>query len=295
MYPAKVESLKLPGARLHYEVRGSGPVLLMIPAGPMDAEAFAEVAGLLAGRYTVVTYDTRGNSRSVFDGPPEDCSVADHADDAHHLLAALGSEPAYVFGTSSGALIGLDLVAAHPGQVRALVAHEPPVTELLDEAEHHRAEGRRIHETFLAEGADAALASMIRSGEMDGDREEPEGPGPEGEPGPGTPETTARIRKNVEFYFAHQWLPLIGHLPDIAGLRTAPTRIVVAGGVESREQVAGRAAAALAGRLGTTVVDFPGDHGGGLADRPAEFAERLHSVLAGGEERYAARGSSGPS
>ena len=60
----KTETLQVPGASLYYEVRGSGPVLLMIPGGPMDADGFTEIAERLADSYTVVTYDCRGNSRS---------------------------------------------------------------------------------------------------------------------------------------------------------------------------------------------------------------------------------------
>src|ERR1700687_1311135 len=59
---SKSEILKLPGTRLYYEVRGSGPVLLMIPGGPADAGVFAGIASILADRYTGVAYDPRGNS-----------------------------------------------------------------------------------------------------------------------------------------------------------------------------------------------------------------------------------------
>jgi pimeloyl-ACP methyl ester carboxylesterase len=31
-----IGTLDVPGARLHYETRGSGPTLLLIPGGPMD-------------------------------------------------------------------------------------------------------------------------------------------------------------------------------------------------------------------------------------------------------------------
>src|SRR2546425_9181868 len=116
--PARVDTLKVPGARLYYEVRGSGPVLLMIPGGPADAGMFAGIAPILADRYTVVTYDPRGNSRSSFDGPPEDWQAEDHADDASRLLSAVGTRPAYVFGSSGGAPVGLALVAPPPQQVR---------------------------------------------------------------------------------------------------------------------------------------------------------------------------------
>jgi hypothetical protein len=40
----KAETLQVPDASLYYEVRGSGPVLLMIPGGPMDADGFKEIA-----------------------------------------------------------------------------------------------------------------------------------------------------------------------------------------------------------------------------------------------------------
>jgi pimeloyl-ACP methyl ester carboxylesterase len=64
----RTETLQVPGASLYCEVRGSGPVLLMIPGGPMDADGFKEIAARLADTYTVATYDRRGNSRSPMQG-----------------------------------------------------------------------------------------------------------------------------------------------------------------------------------------------------------------------------------
>ena len=67
----------MPGARIHYETRGSGPLLLIIPGGPQDAGVFVDLSRHLADRYTVVAYDPRGNSRSRFDGAPtERCSMS---------------------------------------------------------------------------------------------------------------------------------------------------------------------------------------------------------------------------
>jgi pimeloyl-ACP methyl ester carboxylesterase len=39
---------------LHYEVRGSGPVLLLIPGGNGDAGFYEPFAKALAGKFTVV-------------------------------------------------------------------------------------------------------------------------------------------------------------------------------------------------------------------------------------------------
>jgi pimeloyl-ACP methyl ester carboxylesterase len=146
------QTLEVPGAHLHYEVRGSGPVLLLIPGGAMDGGLFAGMVEPLTGDYTVVTYDPRGLSRSTLDDHPRDVEVEVQADDAHRLLSAISDEPAYVFGTSGGATTGLALVAQHPEQVRALVVHEPPLTELLPDRAAHRAVHEELHQTFRSDG-----------------------------------------------------------------------------------------------------------------------------------------------
>src|SRR5262245_60703281 len=98
----EVRTLDVPGAALHLEVRGSGPVLLCITGGPTDAGMFSDLARRLAGRYTVVSYDQRGHSRSPLEGEPTDIPVGLHADDASAVLAAVAHEPAYVYGNSGG-------------------------------------------------------------------------------------------------------------------------------------------------------------------------------------------------
>ena len=76
--------------------------------------------------------------------------------------------------------------------------------------------------------------------------------------------------------------------PDLARLRAASTRIVVAGGAESAQQLAGRAATGFAHALGTELTVFPGGHagfaGGGYVQQgePERFAARLREVLAAG-------------
>src|SRR5437879_3223234 len=60
--------LDVPGARLYFETRGSGPLMLLIPGANGDANAFPPFANLLANEFTVVTYDRRGYTRSMLDG-----------------------------------------------------------------------------------------------------------------------------------------------------------------------------------------------------------------------------------
>mgnify|MGYP001032295736 CR=1 FL=1 len=65
------QTLEVPGARLYYEVRGTGPLVVLVGA-PMDAGAFGPLADLLAGDYTVLTTDPRGINRSPVDDPDQD-------------------------------------------------------------------------------------------------------------------------------------------------------------------------------------------------------------------------------
>ncbi|MCY9336841.1 alpha/beta hydrolase [Bacillus haynesii] len=157
--------LEVPGAMLYYEVRGSGPVLLMIHGGNGDAESYP-ITDRLSDRYTVVTYDRRGHSRSRLEDPNENYQVSAHSDDASRLLAALTDEPAYVFGCSSGAVIGLDLAVRHPEQIRMLVAHEPPIPQLL--AGSDRAKGfeslENLEKQYKRSGLQALEAFAIAMG-----------------------------------------------------------------------------------------------------------------------------------
>jgi pimeloyl-ACP methyl ester carboxylesterase len=271
-------TLKVPGATLYHEVHGSGPVLLSITGGPTDAGMFSDLARRLADRYTVVTYDQRGHSRSPLDGDPEDIPVALHADDAAALLEAFGDEPAYVYGSSGGGTIGLDLVTRRPSLVRTLVVHEAPITQILPDVARWRSTFDEIYETYRSEGVFPAMGKFGAAVEEGGPRYSEEMQAVE--PTPESQEMGARMAGNFELFIAHEIRQNGGYVPDIDALRKVSTRIVSAAGETSGEQMASRAAVALAERLAIPVTYLPGAHGGWGSD-PQEFAERLHQALQG--------------
>lgn len=80
---------------IHHRVRGSGPVLLVLPGGDGDADAYRALGDALAADFTVVGYDRRGQVRTALPGCT---SLAEHADDAAKVLAQVGGGPAAVFG-----------------------------------------------------------------------------------------------------------------------------------------------------------------------------------------------------
>src|SRR5262249_1272389 len=165
--------LDVAGARLYYERRGSGPLLLMV-GSPMDSTGFAGLADALADRYTVVTYDPRGIGNSSREDTDADVTPEQQADDVHRLLSVLGGGSADVFGSSGGAVVGLALVPAHPGEVRTPVAHEPPVTEVLPDREQVRAKIRDIYDIYRAEGAEKAMGKFMAYARLGGPQHENE-------------------------------------------------------------------------------------------------------------------------
>lgn len=272
-------TLKVPGATLYYEIRGAGPTLLLISGGPTDADVYAGIAPLLADAYTVVTYDPRGNSRSTVDGPAEGVGMERHGDDAARLIGAVSDGPANVFGNSGGALTGLNLAARHPERVVTLVAHEPPAVELLPDAATHLARSREVYDTYRTQGVGPAMQKFLALAGLKGG---PPRTAQTGQPSPEMIETMARMGRNMELFLGHGMREASTFVPDITALRTGTPRILIACGEASGDQLACRAAAALADRLGSTLLRFPGDHGG-FTNHPEAFAVRLREVLAGDE------------
>jgi pimeloyl-ACP methyl ester carboxylesterase len=119
MTEPKTDTLHVPGAVLHYDIRSTDssthPVLLII-GSPMGADVFVTLAGHFADR-TVVTYDHRGSGRSQRTDGALETTPDEHADDLHRLISALDAGPVDIFA-SGGAVNALALVAKHPEQVR---------------------------------------------------------------------------------------------------------------------------------------------------------------------------------
>jgi clorobiocin biosynthesis protein CloN7 len=241
----------------------------MLIGHPMDSSGFAAIAAMLAHGYTVVTYDPRGFGQSAIDDRGQDAEPDVLADDVGRVLEAVGDQPAHVFGSSGGAVTGLALVARHPEQVRTLIAHEPPLALLLPDAREARAGVQEVYDTYRGSGIGPAWHRFITFAGIDM-------PSPSGSTAPGTADPSAAA--TGERFFAHGLLPIALYQPDVAALEAASTRVVVAGGTTSKGEFAHRTAVALAERLGTPLVTFPGGHGGFVSD-PAEFVAVLRRTL----------------
>jgi len=273
---------------LSYDVRANDastePTLLVI-GSPMGAAGFVTLAGHFTDR-TVVTYDPRSAGRSQRTDGALETTPDEHADDLHRLISALDAGPVDIFASSGGAVNALALVAKHPEQVRTLVAHEPPASQELPDREAILAACADIRATYQRSGFGPAMAKFIvlvsYSGPLPADYAEQPAPDP------------AMFGLPVEDDGSRND-PLVGqnivtcnvYRQDFGALRAAATRVVIGVGAQSGAILPGRAAVAVAGRLGTPPVTFPGGHDGflggeyGSTGEPDAFAATLRAVLDG--------------
>jgi hypothetical protein len=176
------------------------------------------------------------------------------------------------------------LVTAYPNDVIALVAHEPPLpTVLPDEPQAQRAMAR-FREAYAAKGFGAGMAAFMATTMWHGEFTDEFFMQPLPDPAQfGLPAEDDASRGDP--LLSDRSNAVTDYRPDVAALKAAPTRLIVAAGEESSGTFAARAAVALAGLLGQQATIFPSHHGGFVggdtpfAGKPAAFAIRLRQAL----------------
>jgi pimeloyl-ACP methyl ester carboxylesterase len=261
-----VSSIAVNGADIYYELRGTGPSVMFISGAAGDAGHFEHVADQLADEFTVLTYDRRGNSRSVSPDGWETTSVAEQADDAAALLSRLGLAPAAVYGNSYGAIFTLDLLLRQPGVVRSAVLHEPPMISVVDDPAAAQASvAAAIQEGMAQGGPPGAVDRFFRlaAGDATWDRL--------------PTKLRNRITSNGETLVGMELGTFEAYRPDdsaLAGI-TTPAQVLVS---ENSPGFFHEVAAWLAGRAGFEVVRTPGSHTPQF-DHPDELVRTIRPLL----------------
>ncbi|MFI6832291.1 alpha/beta fold hydrolase [Kribbella sp. NPDC050241] len=289
MTEATTRTIDVPGAVLTYDIRpgsdGDKTPLVMV-AAPMAAAGFTTLAGHFTDR-TVVTYDPRRSERSKLT-TDADPTPETHADDIHRVIqVAVGPGPVDVLASSGGAVNMLAFVAAHPEVVRTLVAHEPPLVSALPDRETALAAVHDVRDTYERDGLGPGMAKFLglimHTGEVPADWTDRPAPDPAQF---GLPTEDDGSREDPMLGHGHI-VNTTGYEPDYAAIKAAPTRVVLAYGIESDGLITQRAAIAVAEALGVEPTRFPSDHGGflggeyGQTGDPDSFGARLREVLDG--------------
>jgi pimeloyl-ACP methyl ester carboxylesterase len=282
------QMLKTPEVDLAYDVHGplptagGRPPLFMI-GQPMDASGFGVLASHFPDR-TVITYDPRGLCRSTRRDGRVDQTPQTQAADVHAVIEALGAGPVEMFASSGGAVTALALVAAYPEDVTTLVAHEPPLIEVLPDAKAAERARAGFRDVYQEKGWGAGMAAFIVmtswQGEFTDDYFAQPAPDPAAFGMPAEDDGT----RDDPLLSDRSWA-VSSYRPDVDALTAAPTRIVIAVGEESEDTFTGRTSVATAELLGQQATVFPSHHGGflggefGYAGQPEAFARKLREVL----------------
>jgi len=289
--------VEVPGARLHVERAGDGPALLLIPGGGGDAAMYADVMEPLSRTFTVITYDRRGNSRSPFTRPDASITPATQADDAAAVLDHHSLDRAYVFGSSGGAIIALEMVIRHQDRLLGAVVHEAPLIQLLPAGSAERREidhiarlSQKGHlmrayaafgamtlpdppriflspagQTAIAAGTRLMLAADALTRKVTGR----------------APDPMTRQLHNADLLLRRE-LPAFcyDYRPDLTALAAATAPWCLAAGRDSAGKPYHAAVRLLSERLGVPCHEFPGGHVPYM-QHPEEFTATLSAVLEG--------------
>jgi pimeloyl-ACP methyl ester carboxylesterase len=276
----QVECVTSEGDILYVEIRGQGAPLLMIPGGLGDGSSYSAVADRLSDEFKVITYDRRANARSSMNHP-NSFDIRQESRDVVAVLRAAGETSAYVFGNSSGAVIALDLVAANPEAVTAVVAHEPPLARLHPDSAKWQSFFKRVVRLRRRFGRAAAMLKFSFGIGFDFDlaaaisavraarRTQRSSPVP-----------YLDRRKTIDHFLCQELLPVTNYEPDLEALRRTSERVALAAGRGSlaKKRFYAEVAPILARRIGCELVEFPGYHAS-FALMPDAFSTALRATL----------------
>lgn len=164
--------VETPTGAIHIAEAGEGEPLLLLHQTPRSWDEFREVLPLLGRHYRAIAMDTVGFGDS--DALPAGSDTIEAwADCAFALLDALGLERAILAGHHTGAAIAIEMAAARPARVGAMVLSAPPFVDAAKRELYARPGKTMIDEVIrAADGSHlAALWGMRQPFYPNGDSE----------------------------------------------------------------------------------------------------------------------------
>lgn len=116
--------------RLHHEVAGSGPNVVLLHSSVVDQRQWDPQWQALTEQFRVVRLDFRGHGQT-----PIDAEAYTNADDVVTLMEEHGIERASIVGSSFGGRVALELATMFPARVERLVLLCPGPAQLLPVSE----------------------------------------------------------------------------------------------------------------------------------------------------------------
>ena len=110
------------GTTIAFDQIGKGPTVILVDSALADRSICAKLAKLLATEFTVINYDRRGRGESSDTQP---YAVQREVEDIEALIDIAGGS-AFIFGSSSGAVLALEAASKIPAKVKKQALYEPP-------------------------------------------------------------------------------------------------------------------------------------------------------------------------
>lgn len=123
------------GARIFYQVAGTGTPLLLIHGFPLDGQLYQGQLAQLSQVFKVITPDLRGFGKSSI--PDAQASIQLYAQDMLALMDRLGVSKAIIGGHSMGGQIVLQMYRQAPGRFLGMILIDtnPMAASIVEQAE----------------------------------------------------------------------------------------------------------------------------------------------------------------
>lgn len=249
------------GTAIRAYVQGEGLPVLLVHGACTDSGFFAKVAGNLALKRRVISYDRRGYGESPA-GREAPFDMATQVEDAAVILEELAhGEATAVVAHSAGCCVALELATRRPDLVSSLVLHEPALLDCLkadDPVFQTIGDALALGDAGLFSAAAFELFSL------------------EGAAGAGAAGVDpSRIDAYCEQFVSREAREVYASRPDYGRIRVP---VFVGIGERSMETYHARCCPELARRVVGRVVSFPGGHSCAF-EMPFEFSALVEGCL----------------
>ena len=150
---------RINGIDIHHEIQGENDPIVIVHGSWTDHTVWQTVAGKLAERHRVISYDRRGHS--LTERPPGGRNRRMDEDDLAEIIEKLAGGSAHVIGSSYGGLTTLGLIARRPELITSAVLHEAPAVA-------HAGGGETGRLAAEAEAGLISVADQLASGDIAG-------------------------------------------------------------------------------------------------------------------------------
>jgi pimeloyl-ACP methyl ester carboxylesterase len=162
--PADLRSTQsFDGARLEYEVVGSGPPLVMLHGVLSSRRAFSRQIAAFSERFRLIIPSARGHDGSDMELPPNYGAGSSDVDDLCAVLAAERVERVRLVAHSSGGASAFVFACRRPERVDRMVLIEPSLFGILlaAEREEYFPPFERILTAAMSQGPISALCETL--------------------------------------------------------------------------------------------------------------------------------------